>query len=273
MPSFTERFSKLLEERNSILSVGLDTALPEQRKENVIPLEYLDDDITEGRLLFCLDFLDEVAPNALIAKLNSKYGFGFSIEQHRRLTEHIRKLGLLSVLDDKLGDIGKSNDTGLFWLNKVGYDAVTVNTQAGNLGSMVKTAHGYEPEIGVLALNLMSNPESPKYYKRSTLDGKPVYLAIAEDIKETGADGSIVGATGHVKGYEIEAIRNTIGDDRIIYFPGAGIQGGDDEKAIRHGGWRIAIHFGRIITYSEDPGKTSKKINKRLNNLRLRYGR
>ena len=36
MPTFAERFSKLLEERDTILSVGLDPAIPEQRNKNTI---------------------------------------------------------------------------------------------------------------------------------------------------------------------------------------------------------------------------------------------
>lgn len=269
MTSFTERFSKLLEERDSILCIGLDPAIPKQRNRNVIPPRYLDDNATKTRLNFCLEILDQTAEYAIAAKPNEQYIFGFSLEQHRELTKNIRNKGLLSILDCKLGDIGSSSESKLFWVYEAGYDAITVFTQQGNLGGIVRSAHNYEPEIGILALTLMSNPEAVKYFKQSTLNGKPVYLPVAEEIRETGADGPIVGATGHVTEHEIAAIRKAVGEDRVMLVPGVGAQEGNDEKVIGPGGRNLIINVSRGIIYDENPGKKAEEYKGRFNKLRL----
>lgn len=271
MKSFTERFSQNLEKRDSVLLVGLDPAIPEQRNKSVIPPKYFQNaDANDARLNFCFDTLGSTAQYAIAAKPNEQYVFGLTLEQHQKLANSIRNHGLLSVYDCKLGDIGDTAESKLFWVNKAGYDAITVHTQPGNLEQMVRIAHSYDPPIGIIALTLMSNPEAVKYFKESSWKGKPLYLAIAEDVKSTGADGSVVGATGHVTEDEIAKIRETIGDDRVILFPGVGAQAGDPDKVIRSGGKNILINVGRDLIYSENPRGKAEEYYKMFNNLRIK---
>ena len=271
MKSFTERFSQSLEKRDSVLLVGLDPAISEQRNKSVISPKYFQNaDVNEARLNFCFDVLGSSAQYAIAAKPNEQYVFGLTLEQHQKLAENIREKGLLSVYDCKLGDIGDTSESKLFWVHKAGYDAITVHTQPGNLEQMVRTAHSYDPPIGIIALTLMSNPEAVKYFKESSWKGKPLYLAIAEDVKNTGADGSVVGATGHVTEDEIAKIRETIGEDKVMLVPGVGAQAGDPDKIIRSGGKNVLINVGRDLIYSENPGEKAREYNNLFNNLRTK---
>ena len=272
MASLLERYAELMEDKDSVLCVGLDPALPRQRAKNIIASKYLDGaDETEAKLNFCLDIINKTADSAIAAKPNEQYIKGFTTQQHRKLVEHIHSHNLLSVLDYKLGDIADTAESNLFWIHECGYDAITVHTQQGNLGEIVRMAHGYSPPIGIIALVLMSNPEAVKYMKEATLRGKPVYLAIAEDVKATGADGFVIGATGHVTEEDIRAVRSIVGEDKLALVPGVGEQKGDPEKVVRNIGRNVLINVGRAIIYSDDPGKISEEYNRMFNDAREKY--
>jgi len=256
MEEFLAKFKELLEKKNSVLCIGLDPAVPGQRRDNVIPNRYIDDfkgDRNEARLKFCFDIVDQTAKFAIAAKPNEQYLRGFDHDDHKRLTKYIQEHGLLSIYDCKLGDIGDSAESNLFWMHEWGYDAITVHTQPGNLEQVVNIARSYSPPIGVIALTLMSNQEAIKYMKESTHHEKPVYLCIAEDIRRTGADGCVVGATGHVTEEDIKSIRTECGEDKLFLIPGVGAQKGDPEKAIKAGGKNVLINVGRDIIYSPNP--------------------
>ena len=269
MVSFLERFETLLDERGTILCVGLDPALPGQRNENVIPQRYLDCvSDSEARLNFCLDVLDQTADFCIAAKPNQEYISDFSLEQHRTLTGTIHSHGLLAIYDCKLGDIGSTAQSGLFHYNRFGYDAITVDPFAGNLDEIVKTAHSYAPPLGTIVWVLPTNPESV-YLKEARIGDKPLYVVIAEKVKKSGADGCVVGATGHVTKDDITTIRGIVGDDNIFLVPGVGAQGGNEEKVIRYGGRNLIINVGRDIIYTENPRNAAEEYYKRFNELKM----
>lgn len=256
MAEFLRKFKELSEKRNSVLCIGLDPAVPGQRRKNIVPQRYIDDakgDRNEARLKFCFDIINQTSDFAIAAKPNEQYLRGFSNEQHKRLSKYIHEHGLLAIYDCKLGDIADTAESNLFWMHEWGYDAITVHTQPGNLGQLVNIAHGYSPPIGIIALTLMSNLEAIKYMKESKYGEKPIYLAIAEDVRLTEADGCVVGATGHVTEEEVRAIREECGEDKVFLIPGVGTQKGDPEKVIRAGGKHVLINVGRDIIYSPDP--------------------
>ena len=276
MARFIEKFEKLLREKNSILCIGLDPAVPEQRKENVIPQNYMDDaagDRNEARLKFCFDIINKTSEYAIAAKPNDQYLRGLSDIQQKRLSSYIQRHGLLAIYDCKLGDIGDTAESNLFWMHEWGYDAITVHTQPGNLQQITEIAHSYCPPIGIFALVLMSNPEAIKYMKDSEYHGHPIFLTIAEEVKVTGTDGCVVGATGHVREQDIKSIRAACGTDKVFLIPGVGTQSGDPDKIIKSGGENILINVGRDIMYSQDPASRAKYYNDRLNNLRTESGK
>ena len=118
--SFKSNFKKLRTERKTVLCVGLDPALPKQRNNSIIPSKYLvNEDENEARLNFCFDIIDEVYESALAIKPNQQYVFGFTKNQHQKLTRYIHEKGLLTILDYKLNDIGETVASAIFHLSEV----------------------------------------------------------------------------------------------------------------------------------------------------------
>jgi len=270
---FREEFSSLSKEKKSILCIGLDPALPKQRSNNVIPEKYIKDDENIARLDFCLDIVEQTQDFSCAFKPNYQYVVGFTKTLHQKLTDAIRKSYSLSILDYKLNDIKDTVESAIFHLAECGYDAITFNPFMGNLSEVVNFAHenvkklrGYD--LGIIVLTLTSNPEAIKYMKEATINSKSLYLSIAEDVKTHGADGCVVGATGHVTEEDIKLIRAVAGEDKILLVPGIGVQKGDPEKVIRAGGKNVLINVGRDIIYSEDPSKKAKMYRDLFNKLR-----
>ena len=269
MTELVERYLRLSEEKGSVLCVGLDPALPRQRSKNIIPKKYLEEAVeNEARLEFCLDITEQTGDFCCAYKPNQQYVWGFTKKQHKRLTTAIQKADAISILDCKLNDIGATMESALFHTHECAYDAITFNPLLGNIQTAVNVAHKYRPQIGIIALTLTSNPEALRYQKQATIAGTPIYLAIAEDVKKYGADGCVIGATGHVTEEDIRTIRAKAGGDKLFLIPGIGAQRGDAEKVIKTAGRNVLINVGRAIIYSESPAEKAEEYNKAFNEMR-----
>jgi len=117
----------------------------------------------------------------------------------------------------------------------------------------------------------LANPESQKYFKQAAINGTPVYLAIAEEVRSSGADGCVVGATSNATPEEIKAVRELIGDERMILFVGVGAQGGDERKCVANGGKMTTINIGRDIIYDADQAAKAAEWNRLFNEARKMY--
>ncbi len=260
--SFIELYEKTRDEKDSILCVGLDPALPDQRRTDVIKKRYPGD---EGDVIlqFCMEIVDAVAEHCCAVKLNSQYVlFALSSSKLESLNQLIHSHGLISILDHKLGDIGSSNDSALYWVSKCGFDAVTFSPFAGNIREATDMAH--HRDLGIIVLDLMSNPEAEGFHRKTRFNQTPLFVRVAGDVRHAGSDGVVVGATNHVREVDIQKIRKTVGDDTIMLFPGVGRQGGDADKILSNAGDNVLLNVGRSIIYHPDPGKTAAEYNKRL---------
>lgn len=267
MTTFLRKFRKAKEKKDSILSVGLDPALPRLRDDKTIPSDFLEGKKeNKAKFEFCMDLVEKVSDFACAAKPNTQYVLDFTPEQHKTLNRTIHEKGMVSILDHKLGDIGATNQSGMFNIKELGYDALTFNPFSGNIKETMEFAEDYD--LGIIVLTLMSNPEALHFMKKAKIQGKPGYVFISEKIREFGADGSVVGATGHVTLENIKKIRNAIGKEKLMFFPGVGAQGGTVEKVMDAGGENILIHVGRAIAYSEDPAEKAKYYNDFFNSFR-----
>jgi len=267
--SFRERYVQLRREKNSVLCVGVDPAMPKQRKDATIPGKYLSVDENEARLSFCLDIIDLVKDYAVAIKPNQQYIFGFTKEQHQKLTRHINKNGMLSVLDYKLSDISDTVASAIFHITDAGYDAITFNPLPGNLQETVQLAHGSARnmrgyELGIIVLTLMSNPEAVTFMKNAEISQMPLYKFISRQVKEFDADGCVVGATGHVTEEEIRAVREIVGIDKVFLIPGIGAQRGDVNRVLKTAGANVLINVGRDIIYSENPKRKAEEYQRTL---------
>ncbi|MEM2094176.1 MAG: orotidine-5'-phosphate decarboxylase [Candidatus Bathyarchaeia archaeon] len=264
---FLEKVQLTQRERRSLLCVGLDPALPAQRREHTIDRRYLEGaDENEARLSFCLEIIEATKDYACAFKPNQQYLLGFSKKEHSRLSSAINKAGAVSILDCKLGDLADSVESALFHIRGFGYDALTVNPLLGNLEALVTKAHSGTPSLGILVLTLTSNPEAARFMKNSTISGKPLYLAIAEDIRTYDADGAVVGATSHVTKKDMKVVRDIIGAEKLILVPGIGYQEGNLE-IVKAAAENVLVNVSRDIIYSKDPGRKAEEYCARLRSI------
>jgi orotidine-5'-phosphate decarboxylase len=268
--TFLDKYQKTRRQKKSLLCVGLDPGLREFRKEDVIPLEYEKKDVETGLLDFCLDMIEQTGDYACAIKPNSQYLlFTLNIKELKKINRKAHEHGLLSILDHKLGDIGSTNQAAFYWIQEAGFDAVTFSPFAGNIKEATREAH--TRELGLLVLTYMSNAEAGWLQKQSLYEWKPLYQKIAEEIQAYQTDGAIMGATGHITMDDIRMVRNLLGPDPLILFPGVGKQGGSIKPAIQAGGDNILINVGRDIIYDKNPKQKAKEYQQQINQEIIDY--
>ena len=250
---FVEKYYELSREKNSFLCVGLDPATRTLRDKYVVPQPLIDKyGVVDGLEKFCIDFIDAVAPYTPIVKPNAQFlVYVLGLDGLKAIADAIHDGGCLALLDCKLSDIGTTMDAGLFWINHLGYDAVTFSPFPGyenGVDSVYRWAE--KEEKGIFALCRMSNPGTHDYQSR-LMDGVPFYQRLAKDAVEHGANGFVVGCTATE---ELGIVRGIIGEERLILAPGLGPQGGDPATAIKLGanksGEGLLVSSSRSVNYA-----------------------
>jgi orotidine-5'-phosphate decarboxylase len=250
---FYEKYLKATKQKGSFINLNLDPALPKQRNENVIPDRYVSKEDAETLLNFSLDTIEQVSDYCCSIKPNTQYYLGHT-GILKKIAKKIHKEGMLAILDHKLSDIGSSNGSALYWIKEMGFDAFTFSPFAGNTQATVEKAH--EKNLGVIVLTLMSNPEAEKMMLDTMVNGQPYYLHAAKTVKETEADGCVVGLTCFVEDEYIKNIQKVVGDKVVFLLQGIGPQGGQANK-IRYARNPL-VSLGRAVIYSDDPRKAVK---------------
>ena len=250
---FYKKYLKATKEKGSYININLDPALPKQRSENVIPERYVSEDDTETLLNFSLDIIEQVSDYCCSIKPNTQYYLGHTSILDK-IAKKTRQEGMLAILDHKLGDIGSTNGSAIYWIKEMGFDAFTFSPFAGNTQKTVKKAH--ENDLGVIVLTLMSNPEAEQMMINTAVNGQPYYLYAAKTVKEAEADGCVVGLTCFVEDEYIKNIQQVVGDKVVFLLQGIGPQGGQVNK-IRYV-HNPLVSLGRAVIYSNNPRKTIK---------------
>ena len=250
---FYEKYLKATKQKSSIININLDPALPKQRSNNVVPDKYTTKEDRKTLLNFSLDIIEQVSDYCCSIKPNTQYYLG-----HTNILEKIakktRQEGMLAILDHKLSDIGSTNGSALYWIQKMGFDAFTFSPFAGNTQKTAEKAH--EKNLGMIVLTLMSNPEAEKMMINTSVDGQPYYMYAAKTVKEAEADGCVVGLTCFVEDEYIKNIQQTVGDNVVFLLQGIGPQGGQANK-IRYV-QNPLVSLGRAVIYSDNPRKAVK---------------
>jgi orotidine-5'-phosphate decarboxylase len=256
VPMFYEKYLKATKEKSSFININLDPALPKQRSSNVIPDRYTYKEDSETLLNFSLDIIEQVSDYCCSIKPNTQYYLGHT-EVLEKLAKKIHDEGMLAILDHKLSDIGSSNGSAIYWIKEMGFDAFTFSPFAGNTLKTVEKAH--EKNLGVIVLTLMSNPEAEKMMIDTTVNGQAYYLHTAKTVKETQADGCVVGLTCFVKDDYIKSIQDAAGDKAVFLLQGIGPQGGQANK-IRYV-TNPLVSLGRAVIYSDNPREAVKRYH------------
>ena len=280
---FLQKYYELSKEKESFLCVGLDPAIPSMRDRFVVP-SYLVEryGVGGGIKHFCLEIVKAVAPYTPMIKLNAWYTLPpLSFDEMREIVETIRSYRCLALLDAKLTDIGSTNAAGLYWINEMGFDAVTFSPFPGySDGTDVIYGWAEKEGKGVFVLCKMSNPGAQDYQSRE-IGGEPLYRLVAREALERGADGFVVGCT---RERELGEVREIVGEKKLIFAPGLGPQGGDPETAFRLGanekGEALIVSASRSINYAyealnwpeerfaEAAAEEAKRERNRLNTIK-----
>ncbi|RLI94303.1 MAG: orotidine-5'-phosphate decarboxylase [Candidatus Altiarchaeales archaeon] len=256
---FLDIYQKIRDEKDSILCIGLDP-----------PPEEFSEKEPEDILNFCLKIVEDTSEYACAYKPNTQFLlFPLNLKHLRELNSKIHKEKSVSILDHKLSDIGSSNKSAIFWINKAKFDAFTFSPFSGNVRETIEIAHKYN--LGVFVLTLMSNFESRWIQKDANLNGRPLFKEIAIRAENAQADGLVMGATDNVDEDDIRDVRKIVDNEVILLFPGIGAQGGNIPKIMKNSGNNILINVSRAIILDNDPKNKAREFYEIIGRYKRRY--
>jgi len=272
-----EEWMDAVKRKKSVLCAGLDPADFEMNRG--------DEGIPEGanKLVWAEKYIEAVAPFCAAVKPNIQYWKGlYDSRDLEYITTCANHSGMVVIRDDKLADIGSTNDAGMFHIAKSGADAFTLAPFAGNMKEAAE--QGRKRNLGVIAMCLMSNPEyeaeknklvavgsssfSDKDVIMVPMDNGEVphvrqYIKLAHDAKEFGIDGIVIGAPSkknHIKDYEIANARHYAGDEMLVLLPGVGAQGGEAGAIWKYfAPENVIVNVGRAVMFPKGSNSTPKE--------------
>jgi orotidine-5'-phosphate decarboxylase len=265
--TFTQQANDIIQKKNSLLCVGLDSVIEKMPKS----IQNSDDPLFN----FNKEIIDATAEFASAFKVNLAFYEAHGLAGWRALQKTFEYLpdDVVKIADAKRGDIGntaKMYADAVF--EELKADAVTVNPYMG--------FDAAEPFLrdetkGVFFLCLTSNSGSQDF-QHFTNGQEKLYEKIAATVKSWNTKGNcglVVGAT-HPE--ELSGIRAIAGDMPFL-IPGIGAQGGDLEASVKHGASRAAAFFnssrGIIYTsngnnFAQAAAHAAKQTMQQLNNAR-----
>ena len=282
--SFAQKLRTRMKSKNSIVCAGLDPA------EYVMGrgAEGLPRDISKKE--WALAYVEAVAPFCAGVKYNVNYWkSSVDMEVLCEVIDVAHASGLLVIEDAKLGDIGDSNEAGMFYASQKGVDAVTMSPFAGNIMEAAVCAR--KSNLGVIALCIMSNPEYEREKQKLVMVGQDSfrsedvvsckgsryvrqYIHLAKHAADAHADGIVVGAPSehnHITEDELDGIKYYISDSMIVLVPGMGIQGGCPEQLWQSFGKdQVLVNIGRALMFPKDsaPAEQAQAYQQLLNTWR-----
>jgi len=179
----------------------------------------------------------------------------------QKLVRKAHDMGLITIMDCKINDVGSTNRTIAEYYYAAGFDALIANPFVGweeGLKPVFDVARRLQR--GVILLVYMSHKAAWEGYGQIICNAETgekllQYVSFAKKALKWGADGVVVGATYPERITEAhEILREKI----PIYSPGIGTQGGKIQSALKAGAHYLIV--GRAITLSENPVGTAKEI-------------
>jgi len=214
-----------------------------------------------------LNLLEEVHPYICAVKVNHHLVLPLGLfNAFQRIVGLAHDLGLPTIMDCKINDIGDTNRVTAEYYYDAGFDAIIANPFVGwdeGLQPVFEVAK--RKRKGVILLVYMSHKGALEGYGQKIIDPKTgkmtsQYLVFAEKALSWNADGVVVGATFPEKIEEVYAVLK----ERVpIYSPGVGVQGGDIEAAVAAGARYLIV--GRKITLAEETTNVAKLLRETIN--------
>lgn len=233
-----------------------------KKKSNIILALDLPSDKPRHLLSGSLRILSLVHPYLCAVKLNRQAVLPLGLFSGvQKIVDKARDLGLPTIMDAKINDIGNTNRAITEYYYKAGFDAVIASPFVGwdeGMQPVFEVAH--KMNRGVIILVYMSHKGTVEGYGQMVQDAAtgqlvPQYKVFAERALKWNADGAVVGATYPEKIREISAIlKNRVS----IYSPGVGAQGGDAEAAVKAGANYLIV--GRAIVEAKNPERIAEQV-------------
>lgn len=253
MSEFIERWHELREKKQSNIIAGLDPA--------VYAMGHGASGLAEDEdfVSWCAVYVEAVAPYVVGIKLNQAYfqGVGFRGKQEEIL-HVIRNHDLLAISDNKIADIGNTNDAWAFFNEQFHFDALTFAAYGGNIESTIETIH--QKGMAAITLGLMSNPEYRTEMEFTHPEtGEPLWKNRVRRALEANVDAIVVGGTYTTEDKAFTEFVALTNDTEALYLiPGIGAQGGTVESFLASGvkPEKCMINSGRAVMFPSGSGST-----------------
>lgn len=264
--NFTKQLEASINERNSLLCVGID---PDIEK---VPGG------VDGLLDFCKRYIDDTLEYAAVFKPQAAYfsAVKWGEDILKEVIEHAKSTGTPVILDAKRGDIDRTSAQyahEAFW--KYGADATTVNPYMGE--DVVRPYRDAYPDKWLFVLGRTSNPSASNFQDLKLADGRRVFEEVvrkaSQDWNEEWQIGIVAGATYPE---DLALVRQIVGEKVYLLVPGVGTQGGDIQKTVNaaqnKSGGGFIVNSSSAIMFPKD-GKSSSVIAQATQDEINRYRR
>lgn len=265
---FSESIAKSIEDRDSLVCVGLDPDLERMPKSIVAGRG-----ARESIVAFNQQIIEATADYAAIYKPNLAFYVQYGVEGFQALldTRALIPDGTPVILDCKIGDISTTMEPfARGYLDEAGFDAITVNPYLGS--------ESLEPLFarqgkGLFLLCKNSNPGSGEIQNLELTNGRPLFAEIAARVVEwnehaAASLGLVAGATYPA---ELQTIRE-VAPNLLILVPGIGSQAGDLAASLDAGldssGAGLVINSSRSITYASNGADFASAASRAARTLR-----
>lgn len=249
---FLEKFAEASARNRSLLCVGLDMDV--RRLPEGFPKD------AEGVLAYGREVVAATQDLCAAYKPNTAFFEVLGSEGWSALERLVASVPswMPVILDAKRADIGNTSERyaeAVF--DRLGADAVTVAPYMG-YDSLEPFLRRTDRHVFVLVLT--SNPGAADF---ETLDcgGRPLYLRVAERLREWNTAGNIGVVAGATRPEEMLLLRRVLPDE-VFLVPGLGAQGGALEESVRNalaGNGRALFNVSRDIVFAGSPERVRRK--------------
>ena len=216
---------------------------------------------------------DEIKDIIAGIKINRQFILPHGL-QHPRIKEIIDLVSVKNeiplIMDAKVNDIGYTNESIASLYFNAGFDALIVNPFVGKDGIRPVVEISKDLHKDVIFLVYMSHQTASFGYGRKVLlteeeksilkqESAYLYELFAHSVNNYKISGAIVGGT-HPK--KIQEVRKILSNEKLIFSPGIGAQGGELREARKQGMDYTII--GRSITENRNRVNYCKKIKELL---------